>query len=165
MWGETSGPTCLLTRRKSPTRRVGSMDAEGMRKGCTVKVMMNSAMIRMFIRDWNACSSPWRCAAGAAGATTGLIGRGDAETPIGDGRFTGGSGSCSLPSRAVSPPDSAASFIARPLESRDWAAWLQATRWCWWREGGCRRAAGLQAHGAPPPAGRASWWCLPRRRG
>ncbi len=34
---------CLLTRRKSPTRSVDSMDSEGMRKGCMQKVMMKIA--------------------------------------------------------------------------------------------------------------------------
>ncbi len=35
---------CLLTRRKSPTRRVDSIDSEGIRKGCAQKVMMKMAM-------------------------------------------------------------------------------------------------------------------------
>ena len=38
---------CLSTRRKSPTRRVGSMDPEGMRKGWTEKVMMKMATTMM----------------------------------------------------------------------------------------------------------------------
>ena len=41
------GLACLLTRRKSPTRRVGSMEAEGIRKGCSEKVMMKRATVMM----------------------------------------------------------------------------------------------------------------------
>ena len=35
--GWCEGEHCLLTRRKSPTRRVGSMEPEGMRKGWTAE--------------------------------------------------------------------------------------------------------------------------------
>src|SRR6267154_3059768 len=54
---------CLLTRRKSPTRRVDSIDSEGMRKGCAQKVMMKIAMTMRWRRDWNAGRTPilWWC--------------------------------------------------------------------------------------------------------
>jgi hypothetical protein len=54
---------CLLTRRKSPTRRVDSIDPEGMRKGCAQKVMMKIAMTMRWRRDWSAGREPvlwWR---------------------------------------------------------------------------------------------------------
>ena len=53
------GPVCLSTRRKSPTRRVDSIDSEGMRKGWTQKVMMKMAMMMTEKRDWTAGRKPW----------------------------------------------------------------------------------------------------------
>ena len=45
--GSWEGKFCLVTRRKSPTSRVGSMEAEGMRKGWARKVMMKTATMMM----------------------------------------------------------------------------------------------------------------------
>jgi hypothetical protein len=52
-------PVCLSTRRKSPTRRVDSIDSEGMRKGWTQKVMIKVAMTMTEKSDWMAGRKPW----------------------------------------------------------------------------------------------------------
>ena len=48
----------MSTKRKSPMRRVGSIEPDGMRKGWTVKVTMKTATTMMTIRDCTAGRMP-----------------------------------------------------------------------------------------------------------
>src|ERR1700679_2087598 len=116
------GPVCLSTRRKSPTRRVDSIDSEGMRKGWTQKVMMKMAMTMMEKRDWTAGRKPWvswvwwcgvRCRAGWGGGGT---------ASSGPGAGVGSAGAL----------ESATGFIARP--PREWVGFR--------RRGAGRRGGG-----------------------